>query len=83
MILEDINAFNNLFMFEDRNMEALKLQMIEKIRVPATLVDIGLKPNGRPYAIVRVSAPPKTKLAKKPEPIEDSSIIQEETIKTE
>lgn len=82
-MIEDINGFNNLFMFEDRNMDALKLQLIEKIRVPATLVDIGLKPNGRPYAVIRVSAVPKSKVAKKPEPIEDSSIIQNETIKAE
>jgi hypothetical protein len=82
-MIEDINGFNNLFMFEDRNLDALKLQMIEKVRVPATLVDIGLKPNGRPYAVIRVSNVAKSKVAKKPEPIEDSSIIQDETIKTE
>lgn len=82
-MIEDINGFANFVMLEGRSFDHLKELMITEIRVPATIFDMGLKPNGRPYAVIRVSNPGKSKLAKKPEPIEDSSIIQEETIKVE
>jgi hypothetical protein len=82
-MIEDINGFGNLIMFEGRNFDHLKELMITEVRVPAVLVDIGLKPNGRPYSVVRVSVSSKSKLAKKTEPVQDSSIIQDETIKTE
>lgn len=76
--IEDINGFSNLVMIDGRSFDNLKERMITQVRVPARIVEIGLKPNGFPFAILQVTAKEKPAKEKKPAPSAgDSSIIQE------
>lgn len=76
--IEDINGFSNLIMIDGRSFDNLKERMITQVRVPARIVEIGLKPNGFPFAILQVTAKEKPAKEKKPAPsANDSSIIQE------
>jgi hypothetical protein len=76
--IEDINGFSNLIMIDGRSFDNLKERMITQVRVPARIVEIGLKPNGFPFAILQVTAKEKTAKEKKSAPpANDSSIIQE------
>lgn len=76
--IEDINGFSNLVMIDGRSFDNLKERMITQVRVPARIVEIGLKPNGFPFAILQVTAKEKPVREKKPTPSTgDSSIIQE------
>lgn len=76
--IEDINGFSNLIMIDGRSFDNLKERMITQVRVPARILEIGLKPNGFPFAILQVSGKEKPTKEKKPAPSAgDSSIIQE------
>lgn len=56
-MIEDINGFSKLVMIDGRSFDNLKQRMIEQVQVPAQIVHIGLKPNGFPFAILKVSIP--------------------------
>jgi hypothetical protein len=76
--IEDINGFGNLVMIDGRSFDNLKERMITQVRVPARVMQIGLKPNGFPYAILMVTAKEKPAKEKKAPPATgDASIIQE------
>lgn len=76
--IEDINGFSNLVMIDGRSFDNLKERMITQVRVPARIVEIGLKPNGFPFAILMVTAKEKPAREKKTPPSTgDASIIQE------
>lgn len=76
--IEDINGFSNLVFIDGRSFDNLKERMITQVRVPARVVDIGLKPNGFPYAILQVTVKEKPHKEKKvPTPTGDASIVQE------
>lgn len=66
--IEDINGFSNLVYIEHRNFEGLKNRMITEIRVPATIVDMGLKSGGFPYCILRITRQERASGPKKSEP---------------
>lgn len=53
--MEDINGFSNLIMIDGRSFDGLKERMIQQVQVPAQILHIGLKPNGFPYAVLKVS----------------------------
>jgi hypothetical protein len=55
--MEDINGFSKLIMIDGRSFDNLKQRMIEQVQVPAQILQIGLKPNGFPFAILKVSIP--------------------------
>lgn len=75
--IEDINGFSNLVMIDGRSFDNLKERMITQIRVPARIMEIGLKPNGFPYAILMVTAKESPAKAKKAPPLtSDASIIE-------
>jgi hypothetical protein len=57
--MEDINGFSNLVMIDGRSFDNLKQRMVEQVQVPAQILYIGLKPNGFPYAVLKVSVPTK------------------------
>jgi hypothetical protein len=76
--IEDINGFSNLIFIDGRSFDNLKERMITQVRVPARVLDIGLKPNGFPFAILQVITKEKPAKEKKAGPsINDSSVIQE------
>ena len=78
--IEDINGFSNLVMIDGRSFDNLKERMIMQVRVPAKIMEIGLKPNGFPYAILLVSAKEKlVKEKKAPPSAGDTSILIETT----
>lgn len=66
--IEDINGFSNLVYLEARDFELLKRRMITEIRVPASIVNIGLKAGGFPYVMLRVSRQERKAGPKKSEP---------------
>lgn len=66
--IDDINGFSNLIYLEARNFDMLKSKMITDVRVPATIVDIGLKAGGFPYCILKVSRQERKSGPKKSEP---------------
>ena len=74
--IEDINGFSNLVYLEHRSFDGLKQKMITEVRVPATILNIGLKAGGFPYVILKVSRQERKSGPKKSEPgqvIDDSS----------
>lgn len=76
--IEDINGFSNLIMIDGRSFDNLKDRMITQVRVPARILEIGLKPNGFPYAILQVTAKEKPVKEKKTPPASgDPSIVVE------
>lgn len=81
--IEDINGFSNLVMIDGRSFDNLKERMITQIRVPARILEIGLKPNGFPFAILQVSvkeAPKDPKADKKKAHVVtgDKSVVHEQ-----
>jgi hypothetical protein len=76
--IEDINGFSNLVFIDGRSFDNLKERMITQVRVPARVLQIGLKPNGFPYAVLQVTAKEKPAKDKKALPSTgDASIIAE------
>jgi hypothetical protein len=76
--IEDINGFSNLVFIDGRSFDNLKERMITQVRVPARVLQIGLKPNGFPYAILQVTAKEKPVREKKAPPsVADASIVVE------
>lgn len=66
--IEDINGFSNIVFMEARDFEMLKRKMITEIRVPATLLNIGLKQGGFPFCFIKVSRSERKSGPKKSEP---------------
>lgn len=56
MTEDDINGFANLVFIDGRSFENLKERMIAQVKEPAKILQIGLKPNGFPYAIIEIDA---------------------------
>lgn len=77
--IEDINGFMNYHYFDARSMDALKRRLVEEIRVPARIIEVGLNKNGFPFAFVHISVKEKKSPKKTAPPsIEtDSSILDE------
>jgi len=73
--IEDINGFSNLVMIDGRSFDNLKERMITQIRVPAKILEIGLKPNGFPFAILQVSAKERSSKEKKAPPAPDDPTV--------
>jgi len=67
-VIEDINGFSNLVYLEAREFETLKKRMITEIRVPANVVQFGLKNGGFPFVILNVSRQERKSGNKKSEP---------------
>lgn len=78
-VIEDINGFSNYHYFDGRSFDQLKRRLIEDIRVPARIIEMGLNRNGFPFAIVHISvnerSSPKKTAKKAPE--SDPSILAE------
>lgn len=50
----DLNGFSNLVFIDGRSFENLKERMIAQVKEPAKILQIGLKPNGFPYAVLEI-----------------------------